>query len=1092
MKYSIGLDIGISSVGWSVINLDRKRIERLGARLFDAAENPKNGSSLATPRRDARSARRRLRRRRYRVGKVRRFILERGLLTKGQVNQLYNWKDGDLDIWLVRVNALERLLTDREFARVLIHLAKNRGYRSNRKSEAKQGENGQVLSAIKTNKALMDEKGYRTIAEMLVCEFEKFAGRKRNRGGEYTHVIARGELEKEIHLIFEQQRLMGNRFATTENEAAYVKIWAAQRPVATKEDILNKIGDCTFEKSEKRAPKASYAFQYFRALDKLNRLRILNPHQPSRKLTDQERDLIVLALFNHESQKYSDLRRLLKLSDDQRFNEIFYDPSVSLKNNEKRTFLSLSEQYKIRKVIKNVQGKEALLHYRPVDYDTFAYALTVFKDDQDTKDYLANRYVNDNGKQVANLANREYDEGLVEQLLNLSFSQFGHLSRKAIYRLIPQMEQGLSYYEACEKVGYHINEQIGQGKQYLLPVIPADEIRNPVVIRSLSQTRKVINAIIKRYGSPAYMYIELAREMGRPYSERRDLEKQYNKNRTNNDQVKEHIQELYPAMSAPRGHDILKFKLWQQQQGKCAYSLEKIPADEVFETGYVEVDHIIPYSRSFDDSNSNKVLVLSRMNQEKKNRTPFEWFGEDEHRWQRFESYVNTLKVDKKKKSLLTKKDVDEEQEATFKSRHLNDTRYITRYIKNFIADNLQFRELDGDIKQRVFTVNGAFTSLMRKRWGFNKNREESDLHHAVDAVIIAVSRPFRQEVSTYFKHREVSLRQLMKRTWDYFPEPWDNFVKELKARIIQEPEKLKLALLSMELESYDQEFIEETKPIFVSRMPKRSIKGQIHDETLRRNRGKTEDGLVRTVTKTRLENISFDKNGDFPMYGKESDPKTYQAIKRRYLENGKNSKKAFIKPLYKPAKDPNKQSIIRSVKIEDKKNQVFPLKEKTVAYNSSIVKTEVFQNKETGKFYLAPVYVADVMVGREPKKFITQKKPYDEWLDITEEYNYLFSLFPNDVVHIKMKKTKKTKSFLNEPVTWQEGYFYFKNVHTGTAQIGIIDHMRSFKDEIGSQNLVILEKYQVDPLGNLSKIHGEKRYGVPSSSHSQPVTTVD
>ncbi|WP_262393545.1 type II CRISPR RNA-guided endonuclease Cas9 [Sporolactobacillus inulinus] len=381
---------------------------------------------------------------------------------------------------------------------------------------------------------------------------------------------------------------------------------------------------------------------------------------------------------------------------------------------------------KFEKVIKEVQGKEALLHYQLVDYDTFAYALTVFKDDQDTKDYLANRYVNDKGKQVANLTNREYDEELVEQLINLSFSQFGHLSRKAIYRLIPQMEQGLSYYEACKKVGYRLNEQIGKGKQHLLPVIPADEIRNPVVIRSLSQTRKIINAIIKRYGSPAYMYIELAREMGRPYSERRDLETQYNHNRTVNDQAKEHIQELFPAMSAPRGHDILKYKLWQQQQGQCAYSLESIPAERVFEPGYAEVDHIIPYSRSFDDSNSNKVLVLSRMNQEKKNRTPYEWFGGDEHRWQKFETYVTTLKkVDKKKKSLLTKKNVDEEQEETFKSRHLNDTRYITRFIKNFIADNLQFRELDEDIKQRVFTVNGAFTSLMRKRWGFNKNREE-------------------------------------------------------------------------------------------------------------------------------------------------------------------------------------------------------------------------------------------------------------------------------------------------------------------------------------------------------------------------------
>nr|WP_262393546.1 hypothetical protein [Sporolactobacillus inulinus] len=172
-------------------------------------------------------------------------------------------------------------------------------------------------------------------------------------------MIARGELEKEIHLIFEQQRLMGNRFATTENEAAYVKIWAAQRPVATKEDILNKIGDCTFEKGEKRAPKASYAFQYFRALDKLNRLRILTPHQPSRKLTDQERNLMIPALFNHESQKYSDLRKLLNLNDEQRFNEIFYDPSIPLKNNEKRIFLSLSEQYKIRKSDKGSPRKRS-------------------------------------------------------------------------------------------------------------------------------------------------------------------------------------------------------------------------------------------------------------------------------------------------------------------------------------------------------------------------------------------------------------------------------------------------------------------------------------------------------------------------------------------------------------------------------------------------------------------------------------------------------------------------------------------------------------------------------------------------------------
>ncbi|SFG31232.1 type II CRISPR RNA-guided endonuclease Cas9 [Sporolactobacillus nakayamae] len=1084
MKYSIGLDIGISSVGWSVINLDKKRIEKMGARLYDAAENPKNGSSLAAPRRDARSARRRLRRRRYRVGKVRQFILEKGLLTRGQMEQLYDWKAGDLDIWLVRVNALERLLTDREFARVLVHLAKNRGYRSNRKSESKKDDNGQVLSAIKANKELMKEKGYQTVAEMLVSEPEKFAGRKRNRDGEYTHVLARGELEQEIQLIFEKQHEYGQRFATPDNKKIYIEIWSAQRPVATKEDILKKIGDCTFEKGEKRAPKASYAFQYFRALDKLSRLRILSSSQPSRELAEEERNAIIPYLFDKEKVTYFELRKKLSLAEDQRFNDLFYDPAEDLKKNENKVFLSLKEQYEIRKIIKNVEGKDALVQYRPVDLDEIAYALTIFKDDKDTVDYLSNNYVNEKGKRINNRANRKYNKELIDNLLSLSFSKFGHLSLKALNKLIPLMEKGIPYFRACDELGYRLDEQVGESKQHLLPVIPADEIRNPVVIRSLSQTRKIINGIIKRYGSPLYMYIELAREMGRPYKERRDLDKQYNKNRAVNDDAKAYIQELYPHKN-PQGHDILKFKLWQQQDCKCAYSQETIHLNDLFESGFTEVDHIIPYSRSFDDSNTNKVLVLSKMNQEKKNRTPSEWFGADEHRWKKFESYVKTLKVAKKKKDLLLKRNMDDEQEQTFKARHLNDTRYITRFIKSFVEDNLEFREVK-DAKQHVFAVNGAYTSLMRKRWGFNKNREANDLHHAVDAVIIAVSQPFRYEVSTYFKHREVSLKQLLKRTWDRFPEPWEEFVKELRARILQEPERLKLALDSLALDSYDQEFISEVKPIFISRMPKRSVKGQIHEETLRRVRGTRKDGYARIVTRTKLENIPFDKKtGDFPMFGKESDMKTYQAIKQRYLESGKDKNKAFIEPLYKPAKDMNKASIIRSVKIEDKANQVVSLKDEAVAANASIVRTEVYQHKKTGKFYLVPVYVADVVAGREPKKFIKPLQPYEKWVDITDDYKFLFNLFSNDVVYVKMKKSKTTKSNLGETIMWQEGYFYYKKTDSATAQIGIMDHMNSYVDRIGSQNLQIFEKYQIDPLGHLTKVHGEKKYGIPALSHS-------
>ncbi|HDX9579618.1 TPA: type II CRISPR RNA-guided endonuclease Cas9 [Bacillus pseudomycoides] len=1077
MKYSIGLDIGIASVGWAVINEDIERIEDMGVRIFDAAENPKDGSSLSTPRREARSTRKRLRRRRHRVERIRQFIIQKGLLTQVQMEQLYDWKAEDLDIWLIRVNGLERKLTDREFARVLIHLVKNRGFKSNRKSELKEGDNGVVLSAVQENKQLMEEKEYQTIAEMLLFD-ERFEGCKRNKGGAYSHVVARSDLEHEIRLIFQKQREYGHAFSTTENEEAYINIWSSQRPFATKDDIAKKIGYCTLEPKEKRTPKSTYTFERFRAIDKLNRLRILSAITPSRELTQEERDDVLNSLFSKKEVKYKELRKLLRLKDEQRFNEIYYDPNESNEKNENRTFLSLESQHKIRAIIKQVEGKNVNDSYRPIDLDTFAYALTVFKDDQDIRDYLQNRYVSSNGKKVLNLANLEYKEKLIEELLQLSFTKFGHLSLKALKNILPYMEQGMPYHQACAEAGYTFNQRVNKEKQYLLPVIPTKDIANPVVIRSMSQVRKVVNGIIKKYGSPSAIYIELAREMGRVYKERKELEKQYNKNREINEGAKKHIVELHPQLGDPRGHDILKYKLWKEQDGRCAYSFQPISIERLFHIGYAEVDHIIPYSRSFDDSNSNKVLVIAAENQNKQNRTPYEWFGHNEIKWQKFTSFVTTMKVSKKKKGLLLKKDFDEDQAEEFRSRHLNDTRYITRFIKTFIEDNLLFRT-EENRKQYVHTVNGAYTSLMRKRWGFNKNRQENDLHHALDAVIIAVSLPFKHRVSAYFKRREEYAHNQLKREGEFFPEPWPGFIHELEIRMMQEPEKMKLAMESLDLKTYDESFINELNPVFVSRMPKRSIKGQIHEETLKRVRGYTEDGYIRTVKKVRLDQIPFDKNGDFPMFGKETDMKTYEAIKNRYLEFGKDKKKAFNSPLYKPAKNPENAPIIRSVKIEDKANRVVMLDEKTAADNASIVKTEVFRHKETGKFFLTPVYVADVLSNRIPERFITPGKPYSEWKEITNEYEFLFSLYPNDLVRVKMPREKETKTNTGEKHLWQENFMYFKGVHSADAGIKLIDHMNSFEDKIGTQRLIMFEKYQVDPLGRITKVHGEKRHGI-------------
>ncbi|WP_130859231.1 type II CRISPR RNA-guided endonuclease Cas9 [Gracilibacillus phocaeensis] len=1069
MKYDIGLDIGITSVGWAVINRDKKRLEDWGVRLFEVAENPKDGSALAAPRREARSTRRRLRRRKHRVERIKHFITQNALLTKQELDELYPLTKEDEDVWVLRKLGTERKLTNREFARILIHCAKHRGYQSNRKSEEQDDESGKVLSAIKENHNLMVEKRYRTISHMLVEEDKPL----RNKDGDYSGVLLRADIKKEIVSIFDKQQEFGHSFATTANKERYIELWGSQRPVASKDDILEKIGSCSLEQNAKRVPKATYTFSKFRALDKLNRLHIMDVKGEKRQLTVEERELVVHKFFDKKDAKYSDIRQALKLSEDQKFSELYYADDVKLSESEKRIFISMEDQYKIRKAIKKELGKKRLEAFTAIDFDTFGYALTVFKSDEDIQDYLRNQWINSKGKPMRNIANHCYEDDLIEVLLKLSFSKFGHLSLKALNNLLPFMEQGDYYTDAAKKAGYMLDQEKNLPKQKLLPVIPEQEILNPIVLRALSQARKVVNSIIKKYGSPRHIYIELAREMGRNYQDRREIEKQFDKNRSINENAKEEIRDLFPERSDIKGHDILKMKLWKEQQHCCIYSKQHIPLEKLFEPGYAQVDHIIPYSRSFNDSNHNKVLVLAGQNQDKKDRTPFEWFGSDHARWEQFSTYVDGLHMSRKKKQNLKNKSF-QRSEQEFRDRHLNDTRYITRFFKTFIADHLHF---DSNSKQNVYPVNGAYTALLRKRWGFNKVREENSLHHALDAAIVGTSGPFRDEVSNYFKKAEEHPKQLLRKNDIKFPQPWKKFAKELRTRLIQDPDAMMTAIMNNNFYEDDAAFRDQVRPIFPSWMPKRSVKGQLHQEKFRRNRGETDDGYQLIVTKTKLADIPFDKDGHFPMFGKENDRKTYDAIRDRYLSFNGNKQKAFAEPLYKPSKNMKNAPLIRSVKIEDKKNRLVSVKgEDTVAYNASIARTDVYQDVNTKKYYLLPVYVADIKQGNRPDRFVTAHKPYNKWVKKVDNHEYKFSLFPNDLMYIQLAKIKTVKG---TNIDWQQGYFYYKGLDTATGAISIVKSDSSFDERTGIKSLKQFEKYNVTPIGDLQKVQKELAYGL-------------
>ena len=138
MKYSLGLDIGTTSIGWAVIDEDKQRIEDLGVRIFERPENPKSGESLAKPRRDARSARRRLKRRRERLNYLKRFFVEHELLSADQITTLLTYDKNHTDHkdpYFIRSKAIQEHVKNDELFIALYHIAKRRGYKSNRKKD---------------------------------------------------------------------------------------------------------------------------------------------------------------------------------------------------------------------------------------------------------------------------------------------------------------------------------------------------------------------------------------------------------------------------------------------------------------------------------------------------------------------------------------------------------------------------------------------------------------------------------------------------------------------------------------------------------------------------------------------------------------------------------------------------------------------------------------------------------------------------------------------------------------------------------------------------------------------------------------------
>ena len=1058
--YALGLDIGIASVGAALLGADH--IIALHVRTFDKAETAKEGESLNVIRRNARSARRRIRRRAFRLLRLRRLIKREGLIASQDAQTLKT----ALSPWTLRAEGLERLLSAQEWAATLYHLVKHRGFQSNRKSEAKTDEKvGQMLGGVNANQRLMREGNWRTVGEMAARD-AAFAQAKRNKSGSYTHTFARADLVQELHALFEAQRAAGNAHVSKAFEQAVHALLMARRPTLSGANLLKMVGRCTFEPGEFRAPKASHSAERFVWLTRLNNLRVADDGQ-QRVLSDAERQALIRLPFTLVKLTYKQVRKVVGLSDSARFIGVDYWRKRKEGNElaaEDATLFEAKAFHVLRKAyeeagLKTEWQRDAANRDR---LDALAYAQTVFKDDVEARAWMLEQGI---------------EPGIVDAALNVSFSDFIRLSVKALDRIIPFMEAGQRYDEAVQLAGYAHHSQIETGKKTrTIPHISKDDFPNPVVYRALNQARKLVNAIVHEHGAPAEVHIELARDLSKPFDERRQIEREQKAFR--DDKEKQFADFERAFGHAPRKDQLAKFRLYKEQDGKCVYSLEAIDLARLDEDGYVEIDHALPYSRSFDDGMNNKVLVFTRENRDKGNQTPWEYFdgAHDSERWRRFVAFVQANpKYRLAKRTRLLRKDFGDEAADGFRERNLTDTRYIARAFKSLVERHLQLAE--GSDSKRCVVVSGQLTAFLRARWGLLKVREAGDLHHALDAAVVAAcSHGMVKRLSDHARRNELELVRsgyvdpatgeildvnAVRQLESHFPTPWPYFRDELQARLSLRP-----ALILAHLPGWTPESAQAVQPVRASRAPLRRGLGAAHQDTIRSAKMLAQG---KSAVKTPLVNL---KLKDLPNIVGAEDPRNaalIAALKQRLEEHGDDGKKAFKEPFHKPSQPGKAAPLVRTVNLADTQKSGLPVRG-GIANNGAMLRVDIFTDGR--RFYAVPLYVADAVRPELPKRAVVAFKPEEEWtlMDASAGYRFLFSLHANDWVRVQQKGKDRIEG-------------YFNMVHRGTGNINIWAHDRNQSvgkdgliEGIGIKTALSVEKFHVDMLGRLYPVRHEER----------------
>ena len=1027
----LGLDIGIGSVGVGILNKVTGEIIHKNSRIFPAAQAENN-----LVRRTNRQGRRLTRRKKHRIVRLNRLFEESGLITdftKISIN---------LNPYQLRVKGLTDELSNEELFIALKNMVKHRGisYLDDASDDGNSSV-GDYAQIVKENSKQLETKTpgqiqlerYQTYGQLR----GDFTVEKDGKKHRLINVFPTSAYRSEALRILQTQQEF-NPQITDEFVNRYLEILTGKRKYyhgpgneksrtdygryRTSGETLDNIfgiliGKCTFYPEEFRAAKASYTAQEFNLLNDLNNLTV--PTE-TKKLSKEQKNQIINYVKNEKAMGPAKLfKYIAKLLSCDVADIKGYRIDKSGKA-EIHTF----EAYRKMKTLETLDieqmDRETL--------DKLAYVLTLNTEREGIQEALEHEFAD------GSFSQKQVDE--LVQFRKANSSIFGkgwhNFSVKLMMELIPELyETSEEQMTILTRLGKQKTTSSSNKTKYIDEKLLTEEIYNPVVAKSVRQAIKIVNAAIKEYGDFDNIVIEMARETNED-DEKKAIQKIQKANKDEKDAAMLKAANQYNGKaelphSVFHGHKQLatKIRLWHQQGERCLYTGKTISIHDLINNpNQFEVDHILPLSITFDDSLANKVLVYATANQEKGQRTPYQALDSMDDAWsfRELKAFVRESKTlsNKKKEYLLTEEDISKfDVRKKFIERNLVDTRYASRVVLNALQEHFRAHKID----TKVSVVRGQFTSQLRRHWGIEKTRDTYH-HHAVDALIIAASSQlnlWKKQKNTLVSYSEDQLLDIEtgelisddEYKESVFKAPYQHFVDTLKSKEFEDS-----ILFSYQVDSKFNRKISDAT-IYATRQAK--VGKDKKDETY--VLGKIKDIYTQDGYDAFMKIYKKDKS-KFLMY--RHDPQTFEKVIEPILENYPNKEMnekgkevpcnpflkykeehGYIRKYSKKGNGPE----IKSLKYYDSKLgnhiDITPKdsNNKVVLQSLKPWRTDVYFNKNTGKYEILGLKYSDMQFEKGTGKYSISKEQYEnikvrEGVDENSEFK--FTLYKNDLLLLK------------------------------------------------------------------------------------------